>query len=344
MKLFIILLLASFEVFAGTCSSISRINFAANSVLTSTALNSQFNTVYNHANNLDGGCVTDGTLESSALNTSDFAVLLKGTQRGCKVNYASADTLSISKCLAGVNGNFVATTSATSVTWGCDNCAAESASQNYYVYIATGSSGTTLTPLLSTTAPNDDGYDNLGNLVLAKFRNAGSGNIDQYSIDQWLVNKFVPSDTGWIEYSPTVTGLGSYTDSGFMFKRDGNQVCIKGNLFTGTPTAVKITLPLPGEMLLDFTSFNDTNQNTLESTKFGTLTRHTTSSSNVYANSFVFVATPQAESGVDSSESAIYFGSGGWGGYSWNSKNGDDLFAASNRAIFDVCAPIQGWD
>lgn len=344
MKLVLILLLASFEVFAGTCSSISRTNFAANSVLTSTALNSQFNTVYNHTNALDGGCVTDGTLESTALNTSDFAVLLKGTQRGCKVNYSDSNTLSISKCLAGVNGNFVSTSSAASVTWGCDNCASESASQNYYVYIATGSSGSTLTPLLSTTAPNDDGYDNSGNLVLAKFRNAGSGNIDQYSIDQWLINKFVPSNTGWIEYTPTVTGLGSYSAGGFMFRRNNNEVCIKGNLFTGTPTAVKITLPLPGEMLLDFTSFNDTNQNSLEATKFGTLTQITTGSTNRYSAGTVFVGTPQAESGVTSSESAIYFGSGGWGGYSWLSQDGNALFGASQRAVFDVCAPIQGWN
>lgn len=340
MKLFIILLLASFEVFAGTCTSISRTNFAANSVLTSTALNSQFNTVYNHANDLDGGCVTDGTLESSALNTSDFAVLLKGTQRGCKVNYSSADTLSISKCLAGVNGNFVATTSATSVTWGCDNCAAESASQNYYVYIATGSSGTTLTPLLSTTAPNDDGYDNSGNLVLAKFRNAGSGDIDQYSIDQWLVNKFVPSDTDWASYTPDLSGYGTVTEIDFYWRREGKEIKVKGSFTVTTVAGGSSQFKLPTNLLIDYSSFGSANYGRQ---LLGEAVVFDTGTTNRFSGGFVHGITLYSASGDPVDEEGPYVATHSWGGYSWLTESASGFIGSNQRLGVRFEVPIQGW-
>ena len=97
MKLIILLIAFTFSTltFGATCTSISRNNYTTNQVLTSSALNSDFNTVYAAANALDGGCVTDGTLESSALNTTQFAPLLKGVKEGCKVSYLSASQLSI---------------------------------------------------------------------------------------------------------------------------------------------------------------------------------------------------------------------------------------------------------
>lgn len=188
-----ILLLAFFlisTVKAGTCTSISRTNAASLSVLTSSRYNSDLNTVYSAVNDFDGGCIASNSIESDALNTTDFAPLLKGLQQGCKVLYSNASTLQIDKCIASVNGNFVNTTSATNVSFGCAGCSAEVASTTYYVYIQTGSSGLTLTPLILTTAPNNDGYDNSGNKVLARFYNGGTSDIISYKIDQWEVNKF----------------------------------------------------------------------------------------------------------------------------------------------------------
>ena len=155
MKTIVLLIAFTFSSlsFGATCTSISRTNYTTNQVLTSSALNSDFNTVYSAANALDGGCITDGSLETTALNSSQFSVLLKAVKEGCKVSYSSASQLSIGKCLASVNGNLVATTVATTVSMACTSCSAEAASTTYYVYIATGSSGTTLTPLILTTAP-----------------------------------------------------------------------------------------------------------------------------------------------------------------------------------------------
>lgn len=193
----IILLLAFIlisTVKAGTCTSISRTNSASLSVLTSTKYNTDLNTVYTAVNSLDGGCITDGTLETDALNTTEFAPLLKGLQQGCKVLYSNASTLQIDKCLASVNGNLVTTATTTNVSFGCSGCSAEVASTAYYVYIQTGSSGSTLTPLILTTAPNNDGYDNSGNKVLAKFYNNPSSDISSWAIYQWKVSGFdIPS-------------------------------------------------------------------------------------------------------------------------------------------------------
>lgn len=192
MKLIILLIAFTFSTltFGATCTSISRNNYTTNQVLTSSALNSDFNTVYAAANALDGGCVTDGTLESTALNSSQFGPVLKGIKEGCKVSYSSASQLSIGKCLAAVNGNFVATTAATTVSMACTSCSAEAASTVYYVYIATGSSGTTLNLLILTTAPNEDGYDDSGNKVIGRFYNNAASDISEDSIAQWTANQF----------------------------------------------------------------------------------------------------------------------------------------------------------
>lgn len=218
-------------VHAGTCTSISRTNSASLSVLTSTKYNTDLNTVYTAANAFDGGCVTSGTLESDALNTTQFAPLLKGLHQGCKVIYSSATTVQIDKCLASVDGSFVTTTTTTSAAFGCSGCSAEVASTTYYVYIQTGSTGSTLTPLILTTAPNNDGYDNSGNKALARFYNNGSSDIDQYSIDQWNQNGFIPSDTDWIDGgAATITGTTSNPTKGtvavdkFRWRRIGDSM------------------------------------------------------------------------------------------------------------------------
>lgn len=236
---------------AGTCSSISRTNFSSNQVLTSASLNTQFNDVFGAANDLDGGCVTDGTLEAAALNASEFAPMLNGVQRGCKVEYSDAATVTISKCQAAVNGNFVTTTSSTSATWGCSGCASESASTEYFVYIKDGSSGSTLTPLISTTSPNADGYDGSNNFIVGRFYNNGSSDIDQYSIDQWSVNEFRPQGTGWIAYTPTTQGYGTISSVNMYWKREGDSVVIQGVFTNGTVSASEAQIGLPSGLIID---------------------------------------------------------------------------------------------
>jgi hypothetical protein len=201
----LILIIASTKAFAGTCTSISRTNFSPNSVLTSTELNAQFNSVYGAANALDAGCLTDGTLELAALGTSEFSVQLNGITQGCKVTKSDAATLAVDKCIATINGNNLKTTASNTVTWGCTGCASESSATTYYLYIKDGSTGTTMDLLISTAAPNNDGYDSSSNKVLAKFYNDASSDIHPV-IQQWLGAFF---DNNFNKYSARIANNGT---------------------------------------------------------------------------------------------------------------------------------------
>jgi hypothetical protein len=330
-----ILLLAFFlisYVHAGTCTSISRTNSASLSVLTSTKYNTDLNTVYSAYNAIDGGCITSGTLESDALNTSDFAPLLKGLQQGCKVIYSNASTVQIDKCIASVNGEFVATTTTTNAAFGCSGCSSEVASTTYYVYIQTGSAGSALTPLILTTAPNNDGYDNTGNKVLARFYNNGLSNIDQYSIDQWSVSRFVPTNLKFTSYTvPASQGLGTLSNSTLEFSRDGSKMLIKGRITAGTTTASTVQIGLPSgyqtapiAIIPEVQHFGTYAANKASATSHGGfilasagLTYFNLSERSVFGSGGATPLTPAGGTGV--------------------SDNGDDIG-------FNASIPIEGWE
>lgn len=195
MKILITLFIFTLSTaFAGTCSTTTRTNYSSGQTLTSSALNADFNQLVTKVNALDGGCVTDGTLEAGALNSTDFAAVTNGIKEGCPVSYSDANTVSVGKCILSVNGTFVKTTVATTATWGCSGCSAEANSTQYYIYAKTGSTGTTLSLLISTSAPNADGYDGSGNKVIGRFYNDSSGNISRYSINSYSDHAFTPTD------------------------------------------------------------------------------------------------------------------------------------------------------
>lgn len=261
MRIFLslILFLVTSTAFGATCTGISRSNYNTNQVLTSSQLNTDFNTAYSAANAFDGGCVNAGSLEFDALNTTQFSPLLKGVREGCKVTYSNASTVLISKCFAAVNGNYVYTTSSTSAAFGCAGCSGEVASTTYYVYIQTGSSATTITPLISTTAPNEDGYDNSGNKVVGRFFNNAASDIDEYSIDQWHVNEFIPKKTAWVTCGLAAgdfVGFGTPTSISLKCRREGTDLLIRGTFLCGTATATegRINLKINGVAL---TSISD---------------------------------------------------------------------------------------
>jgi hypothetical protein len=193
LSLFITFSIAS-EAYSATCSSTSRTNYSTGQTLTSSALNADFNQLVSKVNSLDGGCVTDGTLEASALSAADFATVTNGIHQGCALAYVDGNTVQVGKCILSVNGAFVKTTATTNVTWGCSGCSSEVAVTVYYVYAKTGSTGTTLNLLISTTAPGVDGYDASSNKVLGRFVNNAASAIDKASLDNWSSNGFIGSD------------------------------------------------------------------------------------------------------------------------------------------------------
>ena len=185
----LLFLMISVQALGGTCTSDTFTSNAANSVLTSTKYNADHTTIYNRLNgSLDGGCVSNGTLEIGGLATDvaeGFAVPLNAIKEGCEVTRSDANTMSINRCMIAVNGEWVRTTAATTVTWGANGGSSEVASTTYYVYVNTGSTGATLTPSIRSGAPNADGYDGSSNRILARIYNNSSSDLLQYKIEQW---------------------------------------------------------------------------------------------------------------------------------------------------------------
>lgn len=199
-----------------TCTSpISRTNNSANSVLTSTKYNSDLNTVYAHVNDLDGDCLADGSVESTKLDTTTLAPLVKGVKEGCFATRSDANTISIDKCLIAVNGNLIEKTTSTTITWGCGGCSSEVASTTYYVY---ATSASTLTLLISTSAPDAYGYSGTSR-ALARFYNNASSDIDTASVRTWVSVGFIPTYSS-VNSSPGVsqpkTCRGSYGGAGSL--------------------------------------------------------------------------------------------------------------------------------
>lgn len=221
LSLFITLSIAN-EAYSATCSSTSRTNYSTGQTLTSSALNADFNQLVSKVNSLDGGCVTDGTLEASALSATDFTTVTNGIHQGCALAYVDGNTVQVGKCILSVNGSFVKTTTTNNVTWGCSGCSSEVISTTYYVYAKSGSSGTTLNLLISTAAPGVDGYDGSSNKVIGKFFNNASSAIDQYSLYSWLTSGF--STTNGVVSS---NSDGTQVDSIFFLYGDlaGSGVC-----------------------------------------------------------------------------------------------------------------------
>lgn len=186
MKWILALLLISFELKAA-CTSATRSNFSANQVLTSSRLNSEFNSIVSTLNAYDGGCISAGSVEAAALNSTEFAPIVKVPVSGCEVTYVDSNTVGVSKCKIAVDGNLFETASQSNVTWGCSNCSSE-ATGSYYVYIKDSS---TFTPFFSTTAPGKDGYNGTDKAI-GFFYNTSGLDIATNSIAQFVQSGFLP--------------------------------------------------------------------------------------------------------------------------------------------------------
>lgn len=232
MLILLVGLVISSAVDAATCTTITRPNFTTNQVLTSSDLNSQLNNIYAPFNSsspgaLDAGCIVPGSLESDSLNATDFAVPLNYIREGCLMTKSNASTLSIDKCALSVNGNFVRTTTATTISFSCSGCSAEVASQDFYVFAKSDSDGSTLNLLILDGAPNNDGYDSSSNRIIGKFHNDGSSNIAT-DVDNWFINQFGSELTKGIAYlsdvKPTGTRGGTCTGGSSYATRDLNTI------------------------------------------------------------------------------------------------------------------------
>jgi len=334
--LLIFLLIAtqiSSNVYAGTCTSDSFTSNSANSILTSTKYNSDHSTIYDRlAGAFDGGCITDGTVEDGGLNTTDFAVMFNAMKEGCEITKSDDSTVSINRCMLSVNGNFVKTTTATTVAMGCaTNCDAEAASTDYYVFAITGSTGTTLTLGLKTGAPNGDSYDGSGNRVLGIVTNDGSSNVSTPSIRQWKQGGL---EVGWsapASYKPVWTGFGTVTDGNVNcdWHRENSDLIVKCDATVGTSTATEAQVTLPSGLVS--ISAGPTNQ---------IVGVHSQTESSVNDHGGIVM--------VEAGKSYLIFSNtktwGTSGGHiPLSGANGNVVVGAGLRFNFKATIPIEGW-
>jgi hypothetical protein len=169
------------------CNTATRSNFTTGQVLTSSRLNSEFNNVLTAINAYDGGCINSGSVEAAALDSTEFAPLLKGVVQGCEASYVDSNTVGISKCKIAVDGNLFETSSQNNVTWGCSGCASEGVGA-FYVYVKDAS---TFTLSISSTAPGKDGYNGTDKAVGAFYNNTSS-NIATASVMSFLQSDIAP--------------------------------------------------------------------------------------------------------------------------------------------------------
>jgi len=334
-KLFLLLsLIFTTNIFAGTCTSISRSNNGSGTVLTASKYNTDINTAYTAINAFDGGCITDGTLEFAALNSSDFASVFNAIQQGCKVSYSDTNTISVGKCIAAVNGYNIRTTSSNTAAWGCSGCSSEVSSTQYYVYIKTGSTGTTLNLLISTTAPNEDGYDNSSNKVLARFYNNSASDIDQYSIDQWVINKFIPQNATNVFYTPTFVGLGTVgpASNNCSYSRRGALMFGDCYLTFGATTATVASMSLPSGLAIDSSKLQLNNTTANIGQKVGDAVNRNSGSG---AYSSILTAT-------GTSTTLLYF-SNMLGASAYLTPANGSVFTNGEPISYTFRIPIAGW-
>jgi hypothetical protein len=328
--LLLISLMFASQVMAVCSSPISRPAYSALTTLTASSLNTNLDTVYTRANELPGDCVTDATISSDKLST-DLNPVLKGIKEGCFVSRSTAAIITVDKCYLAVNGNMVTTTSANTVTMACSGCSAEVAGTTYYVYAKTGSTGSTLNLNISTTAPGADGYNVGGDRVLARFLNNAASDIDQYSIDQWIVNRFVAQQTGPITFSPVGTWVSNTTYAG-IFRRNGSKMEGQITVATsGAPTSATLSLSFPSSYTMD-----DVNVTANNFGGFGSVTV-SDSGSTFYDGEILII------SNIGGIDPRVSTSSGTYSVATAITQAFPITFGASDSVIINFSVPILGW-
>lgn len=236
--LILFFMIFSSQSFGATCTSISRTANAANSVLTSTKYNLDHDTAYNAINAFDFGCGTAGTLEIDALNATDYAVLLSAPKSGCEAVWQDANTVLVKKCTIAIDNGLTVTTTGTTVAYGCSGCSAEAGTQTAYIYATTASTANTLALKISTTAPDDNGY-NSTDRVLAKIYNDQNQNIATSQSVNYGIGNFYPQTAYVYQEVDSGTNGGTFT-SGANYARTLNKVA--GDISIVTLSSSQFTL------------------------------------------------------------------------------------------------------
>jgi hypothetical protein len=217
MKLIISLffLLTSFKAFSLCSTVLSRNNYTTNQVLTSSALNTDFNQLVTKTNEIDGDCITDATLPRAKLETSAFNL----TVTAVSATYSILTTDEV--ILATAGSAFTATLPTASGVTG----------KTYTIKKVDSSANAVTVEGLSTETIDGALFKTLST-VNESIRVVSDGT-------NWkVVSRDIPS--AWASCGHVT---GDFTDFGTVSaietqcKREGDELLMKGNFTSGTPAA-----------------------------------------------------------------------------------------------------------
>lgn len=232
MKLLISLffLVTSLEAFALCSTVLSRNNYTTNQILTSSALNADFNQLVTKTNEIDGDCITDATLAKAKLEASAF----NETITSVSATYSILTT--DQTVLASAGSAFTAT-----------------------LPTAAGATGKVYTIKKTDSSANAVTVEGFGTETI-------DGALYKTLSTQYESIKVVSDGTNWQVQSRNIPSawascghvaadfvdFGTSTAIETFCKRDGDDLLMRGNFTSGTPaaaTAAKINLKLASNAL-----------------------------------------------------------------------------------------------
>ena len=146
-----------------------------------------------------------------------------------------------------------------------------------------------------------------------------------------ILNK-VGYDTGWEDYTPTFTGMGTVSAQSFKYRRSGDSIEVKGYFIAGTPTGVKASVSLPTGLSIDTSKVDVSNNDTSIGQNIG-LSQGTGGTN---FRSVILTATL-------SSTTAVYFGGSDASTTQLIPTNGNSLSGTGTNFSIFFKVPIQGW-
>lgn len=141
-----------------------------------------------------------------------------------------------------------------------------------------------------------------------------------------------PISTPTTAYTPTFTGIGTPTAVSFFYSRQGDLIHVSGYLITGTTTATKMSMTLPGALALDPAKIGVANTSAAAGQFLGS-----------YGDDGSVDNAGYVVSATGTSTSLVYFGNHQNSTSILTPQNGNNIVTSSNALSIDFWAPIAGW-
>lgn len=140
------------------------------------------------------------------------------------------------------------------------------------------------------------------------------------------------TDSKWVSYTPTITGLGTVTNTNFLYRRSGSELQIHGTLTSGTAAATLFSISLPTSVNIDSTGMGLSNTTANPGPIIGRWVTDNASS----GQGALLTAT--------ATSTTLIYGGGNNASTSENTPvNGSGVAASNAVQSYTFIVPISGW-